>query len=73
MGLTFSRQRDAFTHTVDPRVDHRTRQGRERSHRANRVAAMSYVQRAAPFGGATVNGGRAPMVTDWKLAVLVLK
>jgi hypothetical protein len=37
------------------------------------VEAMSYVQRVAPPQGATVNGGRAAMMTDWKLAVLVLK
>jgi hypothetical protein len=72
-GLTFSRQRDAFTHTVDPRVDLERDKVVSDLVAANRVAAMSYVQRPAPTGGATVNGGRASMVTDWKLAVLLLK
>ena len=64
-GITFSRERDGFTHTIDSHVD------RERDKvvtdlvATNRVVAMSYVPRAAPVGGR--------MVTDWKLAVLVLK
>ena len=72
-GLTFSKQRDAFTHTVDPRVDLERDKIASDLVATNRVAAMSYVQRVAPPGGATVNGGREAMVTDWRLAVLVLK
>ncbi|HEY2898746.1 MAG TPA: LssY C-terminal domain-containing protein [Gemmatimonadaceae bacterium] len=72
-GVTFSKQRNAFTHTVDPRVDLERDKVVSDLVATNRVAAMSYVQRAAPAGGATVNAGRVPMVTDWKLAVLVLK
>ena len=51
VGLTFSKQRDAFTHTVDPRVDIERDKVVSDLIAANRVAAMSYVQRAAPFGG----------------------
>jgi hypothetical protein len=72
-GLTFSRQRDAFTHTVDPHVDLERDKIVSDFVATNRVEAMSYVQRVAPPEGATVNGGRTAMVTDWKLAVLVLK
>jgi hypothetical protein len=64
-GITFSRQRDAFTHTIDPHVDRERDKVVNDLVATNRVAAMSYVPRAAPAGGA--------MVTDGKLAVLVLK
>jgi hypothetical protein len=64
-GITFSRQRDAFTHTTDPHVDRERDKVVNDLVATNRVAAMSYVARVAPGGGA--------MVTDWKLAVLVLK
>ena len=65
VGLTFSKQRDAFTHTVDPHVDLERDKVVSDLVATNRVAAMSYVPRAGLAGG--------PMVTDWKLAVLVLK
>ncbi len=72
-GLTFSKQRDAFTHTVDPRVDLERDKVVSDLVATGRVAALSYAQRVAPPGSATVNGGHATMVTDWRLAVLVLK
>jgi hypothetical protein len=65
VGLTFSKQREAFTHTIDPHVDLERDKVVSDLVGTNRVAAMSYVPRIAPAGG--------PMVTDWKLAVLVLK
>lgn len=64
-GITFSRQRDGFTHTIDPHVDRERDKVVNDLVATNRVAAMSYVPRAAPAGGA--------MITDGKLAVLVLK
>ena len=65
VGLTFSKQREAFTHTIDPHVDLERDKVVRDLVATNRVAAMTYVPRTAPVGG--------PMVTDWKLAVLVLK
>jgi len=65
VGLTFSKQRDAFTHTIDPRVDLERDKIVSDLVATNRVAALSYVPRTAGAGGA--------MVTDWRLAVLVLK
>ena len=64
-GITFSRQRDGFTHTIDPHVDRERDKVVNDLVATNRVAAMSYVPRVAPAGG--------PMITDGKLAVLVLK
>jgi hypothetical protein len=72
-GLMFSSQRRSFTHTVDPRIDLERDKIVSDLVAADRVAAVSYVPRAAPPGGATVNGGRAAAVTDWRMAVVVLK
>jgi len=72
-GLTFSRQRDAFTHTIDPHIDLERDKVVSDLVATNRVSALSYAQRVAPPGGATVNGGHAALITDWRLAVLVLK
>jgi LssY-like putative type I secretion system component LssY len=72
IGLTFSKQRDAFTHTIDPKVDLERDKIVSDLVATNRVAALSYVPRASPVRGAPVKGAPA-MVTDWKLAVLVLK
>jgi hypothetical protein len=72
-GLTFSRQRDAFTHTIDPQVDLERDKIASDLVATNRVAAMSYVPRAAPASGAPTKGAPPAIVTDWKLAVLVLK
>ena len=73
IGLTFSRQRDAFTHTIDPRVDLERDKIVSDLVATNHVAAMSYVSRAAPPHGAPAKGEPPEIVTDWKLAVLVLK
>ena len=72
-GLMFSTQRHSFTHTVDPRIDLERDKIVSDLVAANHVAAMSYVSRPAPTGGATVNSGRAAAITDWRLAVLVLR
>jgi hypothetical protein len=69
----FSTQRRSFTHRVDPRIDDERDKIVSDLVAANVVAAMSYVPRAAPAGGATVNGARTPAVTDWRMAVVVLK
>jgi hypothetical protein len=73
VGLTFSRQRDAFTHTIDPRVDFERDKIVSDFVATNRVAAMSYVPRVAPPRGTPAKGAPPEIVTDWKLAVLVLK
>lgn len=72
-GLMFSSQRHSFTHTVDPRIDLERDKIVSDLVAADRVAAVSYVPRAVPPGGAVVNGGRAAVVTDWRMAVIVLK
>jgi hypothetical protein len=72
-GLTFSRQRDAFTHTVDPHVDLERDKIVSDLVATNRIAAVSYVPRVAPARGAPAKGAPRAIVTDWKLAVLVLK
>lgn len=73
VGVMFSTQRRSFTHRVDPRIDEERDKIVSDLVAANVVAAMSYVSRAAPEGGATVNGARTPAVTDWRMAVVVLK
>ena len=72
-GLMFSNQRHSFTHTVDPRIDLERDKIVSDLVAADQVAALSYVSRAAPEGGATVNGGRAAVITDGRMAVVVLK
>jgi hypothetical protein len=72
-GVMFSSQRRSFTHIVDPRIDLERDKILSDLVAANQVAAMSYASRAAPAGGATVNGGRSPVVTDWRMAVVVLR
>ena len=72
-GLTFSKQRDAFTHTIDPRIDLERDKIVSDLVSTNRVAAMSYVPRATPARGAPAKAGPPAIATDWKLAVLVLK
>lgn len=64
-GITFSRQRDGFTHTIDPHVDRERDKVVSDLVATTRVAEMSYVPRVAVAGGA--------MITDGKLAVLVLR
>jgi hypothetical protein len=73
IGVMFSTQRRSFTHRVDPRIDDERDKIVSDLVAANVVAALSYVSRAAPEGGATVNGTRTPAVTDWRMAVVVLK
>jgi len=72
-GLMFSNQRHSFTHTVDPRIDLERDKIVSDLVAADQVGAMSYVSRAAPAGGATVNGGKGAVVSDWRMAVVVLK
>ena len=71
-GVMFLTKRHKFTHRVDPRIDEERDKIVNDLVAAHAVAAMSYVRRAAPAGGVTVNGGRSPAVTDWRMAVLVL-
>jgi hypothetical protein len=69
----FSNQRHSFTHMVDPHIDLERDKIVSDLVAANHVAAMAYVPRAAPPGGSTVNGGKSATITDWRMAVLVLK
>ena len=72
-GMMFSTQRHTFTHRVDPDIDLERDKVVSDLVAANVVAEMSYVPRAAPASGATVNGRRTPAVTDWRMAVIVLR
>ena len=72
-GVMFSTQRRSFTHRVDPHIDEERDKIVSDLVAANEVAALSYASRAVPPNGATVNGGRVPAVTDWRIAVLVLR
>jgi hypothetical protein len=73
VGVMFLSHERTFTHRVDPRIDEERDKVVSDLVAANVVTAMSYVTRAAPAGGATVNDGRSPVVTDWRMAVLVLR
>jgi hypothetical protein len=73
IGVMFSTQRHSFTHRVDSRIDDERDKVVSDLVAANAVAAMSYAPRVAPASGATVNGAKVPAVTDWRMAVLVLK
>ena len=72
-GLMFSGQRHSFTHSVNPHIDLERDKIVSDLVAADRVAALSYVARAAPPGGQPANGTRAAAITDWRMAVLVLK
>jgi hypothetical protein len=73
IGVMFSTQRRTFTHRVDSRIDDERDKVVSDLVAANAVAALSYAQRNAPESGATVNGAKVPAVTDWRMAVLVLR
>ena len=69
----FSMHQRSFTHRVDSRIDDERDKVVSDLVAANAVAAMTYAPRTAPATGATVNGAKVPAVTDWRMAVLVLK
>jgi hypothetical protein len=73
VGVMFLSRERTFTHRVDPRIDEERDKVVSDLVAAGAVRAMSYVARPAPAGGATVNDGRSPAVTDWRMAVLVLR
>lgn len=73
VGVMFSTQRRSFTHRVDSRIDEERDKVVSDLVAADVIAAMTYAPRAVPAAGATVNGGKVPAVTDWRMAVLVLK
>lgn len=73
VGVMFLTKQHTFTHRVDPNIDDERDKVVSDLVAANAVAAMSYARREAPAAGATVNGGRAPAVTDWRMAVVALK
>jgi hypothetical protein len=72
-GLMFSHQRHSFTHTVDSRIDLERDKIVSDLVAADRVAAMSYVRRSAPTTAPVAKDWRAPPVTDWRMAILVLR
>ncbi|MBK5188578.1 MAG: LssY C-terminal domain-containing protein [Gemmatimonadaceae bacterium] len=73
IGLIFSTKHRSLTHRVDPHIDDERDKIVSDLIAANAVAAVSYVARAAPPGGTTVNFGGSQVVTDWRMAVVVLK
>jgi hypothetical protein len=73
VGVMFLTKQHTFTHRVDPHIDDERDKVVSDLVAANAVRAMSYVRRTAPTNGATVNGGRSQAVTDWRMAVLILR
>ncbi len=73
VGVMFLAKQHTFTHRVDPNIDDERDKVVSDLVAANAVGAMSYATRTAPAGGATVNGGRAQAVTDWRMAVVALR
>jgi hypothetical protein len=71
-GIMFSSQLQSFTHRIDPRIDDEREKIVSDLVAANAVAAVSYVPRSPPEEGATVNGRRTPVITDWRMAVIAL-
>ncbi|AHG92248.1 LssY-like C-terminal domain protein (plasmid) [Gemmatirosa kalamazoonensis] len=72
-GMRYSRARHAVTHRIDPDVDAERDKIVDDLVAASAVAARSYVARTPPDGPVLVNDGTTPAVTDWRLAVLVLR
>ena len=73
VGLMFIAKRHSFTHRIDPCIDLERDKIVSDLVAANAVAAMSYVRRTAPAQTVLVNDGRAPVTTDWRMAVIALK
>lgn len=73
IGVMFLTKQHTFTHRVDPNIDDERDKVVSDLVAADAVRAMSYVRRTAPTNGATVNGGRSQAVTDWRMAVLILR
>lgn len=73
VGVMYLAKYRTITHRVDPHIDDERDKIVSDLVAANAVSAMSWVGRTAPPNGAAVNGGHTPVVTDWRMAVLVLR
>lgn len=72
VGLMYLSRQRTITHRVDPRIDEERDKIVSDLVAAKAVREMSWESRTAPPEGATVNGGRTPVVSDWRMAVLEL-
>jgi hypothetical protein len=72
VGIEFSTDERSFTHRTDPAIDAERDKVVDDLLTANAVAALSLIPRP-PIAGATVTGGQAPVITDWRVAILALR
>lgn len=71
-GIMFSRARRSFTHRLDPDVDAERQKVVDDLLTAGAVASLSYRARTPPAQVVLLNDGTTPIVTDWRVVVLVL-
>ena len=71
-GILLSRARRTFTHRVDPHIDVERQKVVDDLSAAGAVTGQSFMSRTVPTQ-VLVNDGATPVVTDWRLAVLVLR
>jgi len=72
VGIEFSIEEHTCTHRTDPAIDRERDKIVDDLVTANAVSALSLVPRT-PIVGMTVTGGQAPVVTDWRAAVIALR
>lgn len=71
-GIMFSRARRSFTHRVDPDMDAERQKVVDDLLTAGVVASLSYRARTPPVQVVRLNDDTTPIVTDWRVVVLVL-
>ena len=72
-GILFSRARHVFTHRVDPDIDAERLKIVNDLLTAGAVESQSYFARTPPSEPVLVNDGTTPIISDWRVAVLVLR
>jgi hypothetical protein len=72
-GMRYSRARHAITHRIDPDIDAERDKVVDDLLATSAVAARADVARTPPTQRIFVNDGTTPVVTDWQMAVLVLR
>ena len=72
-GIRFSRSRHVFTHRVDPDIDAERLKIVNDLLTAGAVESQSYFARTPPSEPVLLNDGTTPIMSDWRVAVMVLK
>ena len=72
-GILFSRARHVFTHRVDPDIDAERLKIVNDLLTAGAVESQSYFARTPPSEPVLVNDGTTPIISDWRVAILVLR